>query len=143
MMKKYIIIILAILLMTVFTGCSDKNDNKVETSGVTETNLRTAIPDPYDFFTEEDVVILIDNEESIYYQIKNYDGAKYNSYLQACKDFGYTDVTCEINTEESELYYAYDEDHRYYLKYGFGGEKKYIDIICDVVKVEKTEDDAS
>lgn len=145
-MKKRILIFLSLLLVALLAGCSAESKEKVETpketTTVTEVDLKTAIPDPYDFFAEEDIAVLIDNEDSIYYQVKNYDEVKYTAYLEACKESGYTYVTCEIKTEESELYYAYDEDHQYYLQYGFGGEEKFIDIICDAVKEEEAGDNA-
>lgn len=144
-MKKYVSAILVLLLVGILSGCSGgKKENpkqKTEVPDVTidvsEEKAADIIPDPEEVLPDARLVVL-NSEPNVFYQVKDFEDGDYDLYLKACKDAGFTDVHYEGETEATRMYWAYDEDHEYYLELGINEETKIIDIICAKVKPESS-----
>ena len=142
-MKKYITVILSLLLVGIVAGCSGETKESTEpvqkvpdlVIEVDEEKVIDVVPNPEEIFSEGGVVML-QNEPNVFYHVKDFEDGDYDLYLKACKDAGFTDVHYEGETEATRMYWAYDEDHEYYLELGINEETQIIDIICAKVKPE-------
>lgn len=155
-MKKLLMIIVGLMFIFVIGGCSaetvkeDSNEQKAEDLKIEtekpeeeegeendyESRPIFVVPDPEEVFPDAHVAILR-NDEVVYFQLKEYEDGAYDEYKQICKDAGFDDVQYQGGSETTEMYWAYDRDHEYYLELGINEENNIIDIICTKVEEDK------
>lgn len=138
------IIIMALLVIAVLTGCST---NKTETidhsaSSVTSTEepqVKTSevIPDPEEMFPDAHVAILLYNKPTTYYQVTDYADGDYETYVDACIEAGFDDIQFKGGTDGNEMFLAYDQNHEFYLDVGISPDYGIINITCSVADKEE------
>lgn len=144
-MKKITITIVTLLLVGIIAGCS--TPEKEETKPVEkvpdlvievepETKVTDILPDPEKVLPNARLVIF-NTDPDVFCQVKDFQDGDYDIYKEACKEAGFTDVQYQGASETTDMYWAYDEDHEYYLELGINHENQIIDIICSKVKSEK------
>lgn len=147
-MKKYITVILTLLLVGIIAGCSGETkettepvqevpDLVIETEEESLPKTSDAIPDPEEFFSEgSHVATLVYNEPHSYYQVTDYQDGEYEAYVDACEKAGFTDIQFKGGTDGNEMFLAYDENHKFYLDVGITPETGIISITVDLVEEE-------
>lgn len=143
-MKKIFYAFLTLLLVGMIAGCSletkeseepakEPEDHVIEIDD--EEKTRDVIPDPEEILPDARLVIF-DSEPNVFYQVKDFQDGDYEIYKEACKEVGFTDVQYQGGTDTTNMYWAYDEDHEYYLELGINHENQIIDIICSKVETD-------
>lgn len=135
-MKKYMFIILSMMMVMTVAGCSEASKEKSEPISEASESVTKAIdviPNPEDIFSEGDVATIM-TDPSAYYQVKNYKDGEYEEYVKACEEMGFTNVEHESESYGNKIFMAYDEDHEYYLEVSLVGQSQLIDIVCKEVE---------
>lgn len=142
-MKKLILSMVTFLLVGISVGCSASEKEEAESVKElpdivieTETKATDILPDPEEVLPDARLVIF-NTEPDVFYQVKDFKDGDYDIYKEACKEAGFTDVQYQGASETTDMYWAYDEDHKYYLELGINHENQIIDIICSKVKSDE------
>lgn len=130
-MKRNVFLMVVIMVVMMLSGCSGTSEEVTETTEETETI--DVIPNPEDIFSEGNVSIIM-SDPTAYYQIKNYKDGEYETYLDACKEAGFTDVKHKSENDGNKIFMAYDENNEYYLELSLNGQNQLIDVVCTKVE---------
>lgn len=134
------IIVMALLVITMLTGCGTNKTETIENSAASvqstkEPRVKTSdvIPDPEEMFPDAHVAILLYNKPTTYYQITEYADGDYEAYVNACIEAGFNDIQFKGGTDGNEMFLAYDQNHEFYLDVGISPDYGIINITCSVV----------
>lgn len=138
------IIIMTLLVITMLTGCGMNKTETVDHSvpsiqPTEEPQVKTSevIPDPKEMFPDAHVAILLYNQPTTYYQVKEYADGDYEAYVDACIEAGFDDIQFKGGTDGNEMFLAYDQNHEFYLDVGISPEYGIINITCSVADDEE------
>lgn len=135
-MKKYMFIILSMMMVMTAAGCSEVSKEKREPkSEAYESVTKTidVIPNPEDIFSEGNVATIM-ADQTAYYQVRDYKDGEYEEYVKTCEEMGFTNVEHESESDGNKIFMAYDENHEYYLEVSLVGQSQLIDIVCKEVE---------
>lgn len=89
------------------------------------------LPVTSDYFKDGKTNIIDqDGGTSYVFRITNYQDGEYESYVKACKDKGFNNVTYEGENDGGKMFYAYSNDKKYYLQVSLGYQIEAIDVSC-------------
>lgn len=113
----------------------DKNNStsepKTEVDKKADIRYADLLPSTSDYFKNGKTnVIDQDGGTSYVFQITNYQDGEYESYVEACKNMGFDDVTYDGENDGGKMFYAYSNDGKYYLQVSLGYQIEAIDVIC-------------
>lgn len=112
------------------TGDKDKKDFSEE-----DILFASLLPETGDHFKSKDINIIDkDGGKAYAFRVNGYLDEEYLSYIQACKDMGFSDVSYEGENETGKIFYAYDADKKFYLQVVTIKEVEAVDVICKLVK---------
>ena len=112
------------------TGDKDKKDSSEE-----DILFVSLLPETGDHFKSKDINIIDkDGGKAYAFRVNGYLDEEYLSYIQACKDMGFSNVSYEGENETGKIFYAYDKDKKFYLQVVTIKDVEAVDVICKVVK---------
>ena len=143
-MKKYAFIIVMIMsVMALTVGCSNRSNNEpdpsvsepvvLESSDENEVMYADMIPDPNEIFAEGSMSIIdSDGGERYSFQISNFTNDEYVSYVSECKELGFTDVLCDLETK----FEGYTSDNKYFVSVQLyeNDDQRVVNVTCGLRK---------
>lgn len=133
-MKKISVVLMVIMGLFIFAGCGGSSDSS-ETATQTEGEaIEKIIPNPDKYFKNATINTQVSDTGRAYELVGTITKDEYLTYLEACKDKGFTVIKLEDSDDtEGQYYYtAYSEDKKYSLSLDcYTGDKDYNSyIIC-------------
>ncbi len=150
-MKKVIALLAATMMVVTVAGCSDSGDdeassNDISSSAVSETETSSEesdvvssesgvdyaaiIPDPEEYFPNSDISVVLDNDTSYMFQVRNYEAEEYEAYVAKCKEMGFADISYDTETSGGRMYGAYSADGEYWVEALRGDSSGIVSVIC-------------
>ena len=139
MRKKVLTISIGLFIMVLCSSCAtsssddDKNTEMINDKSKINSDIKYAdmIPDPESIFKTGTITIIVpDGEEAYAFRITNYVDGEYETYVQECKQMGFSDIQYEGANEGGKMFMAYTSNKEYYLEVFLGNDINAIDVSC-------------
>ena len=140
MKKKAFTIMMAAMIFVAGCGTETKEEPKQEVKATitdvdTEISYASMIPDPEAVFEHGDISITDADGGKMYaLEVHNFLDTEYDTYVAACKQRGFTDISYDTYHERGADYGAYTKDRKYWVQVNLDAEQNVIYIICQTSK---------
>lgn len=104
-----------------------------ETETTDDVKFADMIPDPKDIFANGEVsVVDQDGGKQYLFQVTNYTEDEVNTYIEGCKEMGFSEIKYDDTNDGGRMFGAYTEDGKYWVEVLMGNDSKIVAVTCKI-----------
>lgn len=109
-----------------------------ETEATDDVKYADMIPDPNDIFINGEIsVVDQDGGKQYLFQVTNYTEDEVNTYIEGCKEMGFSEIKYDDTNDGGRMFGAYTEDGKYWVEVLMGNDSKIVAVTCKISRKYK------
>lgn len=109
-----------------------------ETETTDDVKFADMIPDPKDIFANGEIsVVDQDGGKQYLFQVTNYTEDEVNTYIEGCKEMGFSEIKYDDTNDGGRMFGAYTEDGKYWVEVLMGNDSKIVAVTCKISRKYK------